>query len=45
MMRVLGSLTIRLVGPPWVKVIWALSFVSEYLPSREIGNSGGYKNL
>jgi hypothetical protein len=37
MMRVFGSLTLRLVGPPWVKVIWVLSFVSKSLPSGELG--------
>jgi hypothetical protein len=40
----IGPLTIRLVGPPWVKVIWALSFVSKSLPSRGIGHSGENKN-
>jgi hypothetical protein len=43
-MRAFGPLTVRLVSPPWVKVIWALNFVSKSLPSRGIGHSGKYKN-
>jgi hypothetical protein len=44
MMRAFGSLTIRLLAPPWVKVIWGSSFVSKSLPSKGIGHSGRYKN-
>jgi hypothetical protein len=44
MMRAFGSLIARLVGLPWVKVIWAPSFVSKSLPSRGIGHSGRYRD-
>jgi hypothetical protein len=44
MMMVFGSLTVRFAGPPWVKVIWAPSFVNKSLPSRGIGHSGKYRN-
>jgi hypothetical protein len=31
-MSAFGPLTVRLIGPPWVKVIWVLSFVTKSLP-------------
>jgi hypothetical protein len=37
MMRVFGSLTVRLVVSPWGKVIWALNFVSNPFPAGELG--------
>jgi hypothetical protein len=38
-------LIVRLVGPSWLKIIWALSFVSKSLPRRGIGHSGKYRNF
>jgi hypothetical protein len=29
MMRAFGPLTVRLIGPPWLKVIWTPSFVTK----------------
>jgi hypothetical protein len=43
-MRAFGSLMVRFAGPPWVKVIWAPSFVNKSLPRRGIGHSGKYRN-
>jgi hypothetical protein len=37
MMRAFGSLTVRLVGYPWLKVICALNFVSKSFPAEELG--------
>jgi hypothetical protein len=44
MIRAFGSLTIGLVGPPWVKVIWDPRYVNKPIPSMRIGLSGRYRN-